>query len=313
MEVKKEVDQAEMSEEEIVVNTAVEEVNAKETGEIKEEVKVDTVATEEEVKDTSKDKEVKVEETPTGEGEKGEGVTIDEIIEEKPLTEEQKKIAEARKHKEDTPKWMQSRLDEIKRKNAEKLEVKDKRIAELESQSIPKDRPLSPNREDFLTNEEHQKAMTDWKDADDDWKDANKNQEKEENAYQEELNNDLSQYAINSERMAEKYPDFDEVVNKATKYGRVLDRIIIASDFAPEIAYFLGTNPSKLEALKALSPERARLKIGELHGIFKSKSEPKESNAPKPIKPVKESESSVSDDFSTTEIDKMSRELLDVA
>jgi hypothetical protein len=91
-----------------------------------------------------------------------------------------------------------------------------------------------------------------------------------------------------------KYPDFLEVVGKAdTQVPNAVLQYITESQFGPDIAYHLASNPEAVAKISKLPPIKAIAEIGKLELTFETpkaeKPEPKpveRGGAPPPITPL---------------------------
>lgn len=105
----------------------------------------------------------------------------------------------------------------------------------------------------------------------------------------------------------EKFPDYDEVIRSVPiTLGSEVLQAIKESEVGPEVAYHLAKNPSEITRINQMSVASAVREIGKLEAklttvVPTSKPTIKVSQAPEPIKPVKEGTSAVAIDY-----DKMS-------
>ncbi len=212
------------------------------------------------------------EETETPSVEKAdEGVSIEDIVSGKP------KEDDVQKAKAGTPKWAQKRFDEL----TSKIKERDAEIEKLKSSSIPTDRPVPPDRYHFDDETAYQEAMVKWKDNDDDWKVSNLSLKSQEKELETRMDNNLRRYMTNAERMKGKFSDFEETTERV--YYVDLAPIILESEFAPEISYFLAKNPAELERLKALPPTNKIMEIGKLEARLVNVQKKSSTNAPQPF------------------------------
>lgn len=91
---------------------------------------------------------------------------------------------------------------------------------------------------------------------------------------------------------AEKYKDFDAVVNREPKQGGpaitpVMVEAMIESDFGADIAYYLGKNPKESLKIFNMSPVAQARAIFNLEKKVQAQSAPPRSEAPPPVKPVR--------------------------
>lgn len=184
------------------------------------------------------------------------------------------------KAKAGTPKWAQRRFDEL----TARIREKEKRIEELETARVPVERPVPPRPDQFDTDADYQNAMVGWKDADDAWKVKLATSQRQNEEFEERQNQNAQKYVISSERMREKYADFDTAID-ATRFG-YLASIVLESDLAPEIGYFLAKNPDKLMRMRSLPPHVAAMEIGKMEATLQGVRKKTSTNAPPPIPPL---------------------------
>jgi hypothetical protein len=169
------------------------------------------------------------------------------------------------KAKAGTPFGVQKKIDKLTRKVAER----DEEIEKLKSSAVPVDRPKPPVATDFEDSADFSKAMVEWKDADDAWKNKNSTAKQRQEEVESHHGDRLKAYDTNSQRMREKYPDFDDTVDHAP-YADHIVPVILESDLAPEIGYFLAKNPAELQRIQSLSPIKAAVEVGILEAKFQS-------------------------------------------
>jgi len=285
-----------------VSTVAVEAVNAEEAGTVKEDIV--TAPIEKAVEDT----QIAQEEVHSSDiKETKEESSIEDIM------SKSKPIEEIKGAKDGTPDWLQKRLDKQAKQNRDALHAKDEEIASLKEQALPDERPPMPILEDYLTREEYQSACQEWKDQDDNWKISNKRKAEATIIAQDKVDQNIQRFKDGSVRMAEQYDDFNKIVNEDTVYEHLSD-IILATDFASEIAYHLGIHTDKLEKIKSMDAISATFAIGELSSQCKSYGTKSVTTAPGILTPVKDSEGGGnSTDFSLSDIEKISREFLNTA
>lgn len=89
----------------------------------------------------------------------------------------------------------------------------------------------------------------------------------------------------------EKHPDFDEAFDgfMRNRPTRDLGAAIMDSPVGPEIARYLGLNPTELQRINSLPPLRQAAEIGKIEYRLteQPKPSPKKSTAPPPINPVR--------------------------
>jgi hypothetical protein len=108
----------------------------------------------------------------------------------------------------------------------------------------------------------------------------------EESRQTAELN---AQFEARVEKALEKYDDFEQVAySPNVPVSDVMAQAIRASDVGPEVAYYLGLNPSEAQRISQLPPVLQAKEIGRLE--VKVTAEPparRVTNAPAPIQPNK--------------------------
>ena len=89
-----------------------------------------------------------------------------------------------------------------------------------------------------------------------------------------------------AEKVAERFPDFKEVVHNPTlPINEAMAEFIAESDVGPEIAYHLGKDPDLAERIAGMSPIRAARELARIESEL-SQLKAKPSKAPEPISPV---------------------------
>lgn len=195
-------------------------------------------------------------------------------------------------------------------RNAAKTEAEQLR-AELEelrqqmqaSQAQPqaKEPDPKPVRTQFVSDDDYQEALTDWKV---DQRLAERQQEEQQariNASQQQLQENWNRRL---DQAKTKLGDYDEVVGKSEiDLPNPLYFAIIESDIGPELSYYLAKNPDEVKLLKGMSLTSALRMLGKLEDRLiaeeaPAKQEtkdtqkpaaiaPERSKAPAPIEPLK--------------------------
>jgi len=182
-----------------------------------------------------------------------------------------------------TPKWAKKRFDEL---TAEKYELQ-KKIRELEEQkATPLDRPVPPVESDFDDSEGYKKARMKYEDDRDLWRSRQQQTTEQKEKLEREREENAVHFAKQAERIRKKYEDFDEAINEPI-FTPVMRDEILASDFGPEIGYFLAKNLDEAFKLSNLSPTRLAKEIGKLEFKFSQATNKLVSGAPKVINPLK--------------------------
>ncbi len=237
--------------------------------------------------------EIEVKEAGTPPVEKAdEGVSIEDIVSGKP------KEDDVQKAKAGTPKWAQKRFDEL----TSKIKERDAEIETLKASSVPTNRPVPPDRYHFDEETEYQKAMVEWKDKDDDWKASNSSLKSQEKDIETRMDNNVRRYMTNAERMKGKFSDFEETTERV--YYEDLAPLILESEFAPEISYFLAKNPAELEKIKTLSPVGMAMEIGKLESRLATVQKKSTTNAPPPFQTLEGNDAPKEEINDKTPIDK---------
>ena len=96
-------------------------------------------------------------------------------------------------------------------------------------------------------------------------------------------------YREREEDVREKYADFEQVAyNPALPITQAMAETIHESDIGPEIAYYLGSNPTEAKRISQLSPLAQAKELGKIEDrLTKEPPAKKTTTAPPPIAPVK--------------------------
>ncbi len=181
----------------------------------------------------------------------------------------------------------------------------------LKTQLAPKERPTPPLEDDFATKEEYQKAMIEWKDADDDFKAAEGKKGIQKKAMDEKYARAEELYKESVERVKKTHPDFDEVV-KGTDYDR-FSLAISLTEVGGELDYYLSRNPKKFDEIKGMDDLSAVLALGSIAGQVKRAMNTKRTTkAPKPYKAVKGMDVRDEDVTETSSLNKVIQDELGV-
>lgn len=137
-----------------------------------------------------------------------------------------------------------------------------------------------PRLEDFKTYDEYVEAVADWRA---DQKVSTKLQEFRENELkghearaQEELaqrHAEAYSNALTAVEAAGKkaFPDFVDVVTNGPRLGPVVGQLVMQSDQAPAITYYLAKNPDVGLSIAEMEPRRAAMEIGRLEAQLASR------------------------------------------
>jgi hypothetical protein len=108
-----------------------------------------------------------------------------------------------------------------------------------------------------------------------------------EREHARELEQRSEAFIEKAEKASERYPDFNAVVsNPNLPINDGMAEFIADSDLGPDIAYFLGKNPSKAAQIAELSPIKAARELSRLEAEIAAKPKAQPSKAPEPINPV---------------------------
>lgn len=212
-------------------------------------------------------------ETTEGEVQPADGVTD-------PVKSDAERKAEA--------KWAWKHRNE--RRAREEAEAKAAQLEAVINTPI-EGKPAIPAYENFGTNEEYNAAMAAYHENLTDWKMNQRDRFNAETNNKQRLNESLrtleATYVEKSEKAAEKYQDYFDVVETNTKYTYAMKEAIFKSENSAEIAYHIGKNPEIHDKLMNSSPVDVALEIHKLDLRLKqSLSQKKVSSASAPINPV---------------------------
>ncbi len=204
-------------------------------------------------------------------------------------------IVSGKKPGEDkTPAWAKKRFDEL----TAKIYEKDRRIKELEAvkavPAIPQDRPIVPVESDFIDIEDYRKARIQYEDQIDTWKSNQRQTTEAQERQRQEREVNITAFNERAKRMRDKYPDFDVAVNEPV-FTPVMGDEITASEYGPEIGYFLAKNPSEALKISQLTPRGVAKEVGKLEVKFSQAVKRTNSNAPAPLIPIKGDDMPVKD------------------
>lgn len=159
------------------------------------------------------------------------------------------------------------------------------------------DRPGKPTPEQYKTTEEYVEAVAAWK-ADEIIQETFSKREKEfaEAKAREAQEKVVATYQEREDSAREKYDDFDQVAYQ-TPYActPAMAQTIQFSESGPDLAYYLGKNPTEAARIAELPPILAIKELGKIEAKIASAATPETrvSKAPAPIKPVSGSRGTV--------------------
>jgi len=90
-----------------------------------------------------------------------------------------------------------------------------------------------------------------------------------------------------AEKAIERYADFNAVVgNPQLAINDAMAEFISDSDQGPDVAYFLGKNPTRAAQIAQMTPIKAARELTRIEAELSAKPKPRLSNAPAPITPI---------------------------
>ena len=188
---------------------------------------------------------------------------------------------------DDPVRKMQRRIDRATRRAAEaqaRAELAEARARDIEQRNAPKVPDAAPKMEDYTDITEYAKAYAKFESGN-----AIKEYEKgqREQANRKALENLNADWSKKSERGADKYDDFLEVVGDL-KPVTPLAISVMEEENGEEIAYHLSKHMAEARRISALSPLAQAREIGKLSVKLAATkaAPPKPSKAPTPISPV---------------------------
>lgn len=188
-------------------------------------------------------------------------------------------------NKQDEPAktFTQSEVDALVQKRLLKEERRVHRRIEqqLREQQEASVRQVEPRREAFADDDEYINAQIEHRAE---VKAAEKLAARQAAQEAERRNESFQEKA---ESAVERYPDFNVVVNDPTlRINEAMAEFITESEIGPDVAYFLGKNPSKAAEISQLSPVRAALELTKIQAELAARPKAQVSKAPEPITPV---------------------------
>ena len=211
---------------------------------------------------------------------------VDTSEEETPSGEEQP-VQDVQKAKENTPKWLQARVDKVvsdrKSVEAENKKLQDK-ITELENDKISASEPIAPDREAFDTVEDWQQAMSVYQKESNAFYNVTAASQKRTQAVEEDLQADIQKFLSGSEKLSQRFEDFDSAIDNAEYLG--LNEVFFNTTRAPEISYYLAKNPKEINRIASLGDRGQAIEIGKLEAKFDN-FKTTTTNAPAPLNTLK--------------------------
>lgn len=190
-------------------------------------------------------------------------------------------------------KGVQKRLDELTRRINDERREKERLLALVERSLVKGEAPKveapqgPPRRDDFQDYESYLDARADWQVSE---KLKALESKAEQARQQQAIAEREATWEQRQTKAAQKYEDFEEVAfADDLPITPVMAEAMKDSDMGPDVAYFLGKNPSEAERIAKLNPAAQVREIGKIEARLESKaSEPvkRPSKAPAPIEPV---------------------------
>ena len=173
----------------------------------------------------------------------------------------------------------------IQKRLAKEARRSERRIAEELAKVRQTQQAPPPSRDEFATDEEHQRASLDHVIA----KRAEELAEKKlaERRERETMEQSTAAFWEKADELTERFPDFDSVVRDPDLplNGPILE-FVMDSDIGPELAYHLGKHKGEALKLARMSPVKAVMRLLEIQNEIKSKPKARISAAPEPMQPV---------------------------
>lgn len=207
-----------------------------------------------------------------------------------------------------------------KRIQAEK-ELEDlKKGKEKENKEEELQKPVRPKISDYDDYDKYNEALADYAENIADYNakllrtEFKKETPPKSNDNQPELTESQKKFNEKVNDGRTRYEDFDDVALKNNIYSEISQQLVIESEFTADIAYYLGKNPDKADALARMGVLEASRTIMKIEDAIRKRREKKGkgSSAPAPIKPVssgsKETEEEIDPGLPTEEYVRKRRE-----
>lgn len=161
-------------------------------------------------------------------------------------------------------------------------------------QDAMKSRPL-PKPEAFASFEEYQAELAARRtlgvlrseQADELLRTAQAERQRIEEVRRAEAQEDARVWATQAQEARSRYPDFDKVAMQDAPITKPLADVIVQSDLAADVAYWLGKNPDECQRIAALPPMQMARAVGNIEARLSAPKPPPVTAAPDPIAPVK--------------------------
>jgi hypothetical protein len=156
-----------------------------------------------------------------------------------------------------------------------------------ETQQEPQTKELdNPKPEDFESDDEYYRALTDYRVQEALKAEKAKNAQITEWERQRQIR---EKYNADSQRTLamgkEKYPDDYEVVSQSPPYSQVMRQLVVESEMSADIAYYLGKNHETSRRIALLPALQAAKEIGKIEALL-GRTAKKTTKAPAPINPI---------------------------
>lgn len=184
------------------------------------------------------------------------------------------------------------RLDKIVWQREEEKRRADYWEAEAKKSKAPKEEaPQAVDQSKPNVNDPKWKSYDEFTEALAEWKVEQRiqkaHQEFSHRTEKERRQEALNTFKERSEKVKEKYPDYDELFQDATISQAMADPIM-ESESGPEIVVYLAKHPEVAKILSKLSPIAAAREIGKIEAKLDDLLQPKTvTDAKPPLKPVK--------------------------
>ncbi|MGL6123001.1 MAG: hypothetical protein ACRC1W_08290 [Shewanella sp.] len=104
---------------------------------------------------------------------------------------------------------------------------------------------------------------------------------------QREMEKTSEAFLERTEKAIDKYPDFHDVAgNPSLKINEAMVEFIAESNVGPDVAYYLGKNPSTAAKIADMSPIKAARELARIEAEISAKPVVKTSTLPAPIDPI---------------------------
>lgn len=196
------------------------------------------------------------------------------------------KLRQERREAEERERAAQERLD----KALAALEALKKPEPEVVKSS---DEPARPNKADFTDPDAWELAMLDYAEQRASWaaqKEVKRIEDEakkkaELTAAEEATKKTVDAFNQRTQKVKDKYSDFDQVVNTPdVLVSQAMTHVIVNSEHGPELQYYLGKNPEDAKRILALPVADQLIEAGLIIAKMRAPAQPI-SAAPKPITP----------------------------